>query len=697
MTFSVESWRRLSKCYANRLLQVPMATAQPHAALQAGAVPWVCPKGGGAGCRRRFGLALTVDPYSRKEVFCLKRYLTLALLLVLLLSSAAWAQTYQEAPMLTEKVAAGELPPLEERLPVNPIVEEPWEQIGVYGGTWQHAHTDVDMHEVRFVIGYQPWIGWNKELDDFTPIVAEDWEFNEDGTVFTMYLREGLKWSDGHPHTSADIMFWWEDLLLHEDYIEGPPFWARAGGELMEVEALDDYTVTFTFAEPNWAFPHFLVQGPRSWGYRTPKHALQEFHIDYNPDADRDMEQLEMRKVDPHKYPEIPTLYAWQTVEYVEGERWVGERNPYHFVVDTEGNQLPYIDRIESEYVGDQEVLNLKALAGELSAQFRLFDTLELPTFLQRQEQGDYRVLQWDRGNDATPALMLNYTHKDPAMRELIQNQTFRIALSIAVDREKINEFVWRGLGTPRQATMPGVVWHYRAPGGQEVYEEGGAIHAEFDPERAEELLDEIGVVDATGDGWRDMPDGSQLQLVIDCGATAVRDIETADLAKEDWEAIGIRTIVNPISGAELGLREQESEYTVRTFGIGGIDQYMFPDWYIPVTNTRWAPLYGRYYASGGAEGEEPPEGDVTWRLWELYEKGLQSPDLEDRHQIALDMYRVHIEEGPFFIGTVGQLPLPVVVRNYFHNVPEPEFVGLQPWYGEPGVRKTELFYIDGQ
>lgn len=480
--------------------------------------------------------------------------------------TSALAVKYNEAPMLRAKVAAGEIPPVEQRLPKEPLVVEPVEEIGQYGGTWHRLHMEPSM-------GWWKQINWannglvhlTRDISKREPNLATGWEFNEDGTVCTIYLREGVKWSDGYPLTVDDILFWWEDLCLDEKYPTSVPGWMRgAEKELPEVRKIDDYTIEFTYSAPNTLLPYQFVNMFRSMEYIRPKHHLEKFHPKYNPEV-KDVNELVRMCDNPHQFPDYPVFTPWKTILYKPGKRMLAERNPYYWKVDTEGNQLPYIDRVESTRVEDKEMMLFKIMGGEVDAQFREFVVRDIPLLKENEERGNYRIIPWHRGEGGNPMWLLNWTHKNPDMRKLMEDQKFRAALSLAIDRVKQNEIIWLGFGKAKQGTMSDISPYFTTTErGQRIYKKWASLYAEHKPERAKELLNETGVVDIDGDGFREMPNGKPLKILIDVHSSNPTDVDCTAMVKEDWEKIGIRTVVNSVSDANYSVRFSGGDYDVK-------------------------------------------------------------------------------------------------------------------------------------
>jgi peptide/nickel transport system substrate-binding protein len=280
----------------------------------------------------------------------------------------------------------------------------------------------------------------------------------------------------------------------------------------------------------------------------------------------------------------------------------------------------------------------------------------------------------------------------------LMYNQQFRQALSYAIDRDRINNIVALGLAKPRQFALSPESPEFRTEEGRQVYEEWSTSYANHDPDLAQSLLDEIGVVDTNGDGFRERPDGTTLELVVDIPVSDQRSIDAMDLIKEDWEAIGLTTVLNVIDGTVIGQRSEAGEIMIRAWGSAAA-------WGLISAPPVWAPIEGVSYAGGGQriglyyqtagnQGVAPRPGSMLEKLQNIYSELISIVDADERDAKLLEAYRVHIEEGPITIGTIGEHPSPVLVKNNFHNVPDFGLVG--GWdLGFPGSADPEQFYMD--
>ncbi len=602
----------------------------------------------------------------------------------------------KEAPMLAEQVAAGELPPLEQRLPERPLVAQNdypgYEGPGVYGGTWHRLHAQPEFGPWKMTAGYAPLIRWRYDCQDLEPGLAESWEFSEDGSILTLHLRKGVRWSDGHPYTSESFAYWYQ-LCLDKRHRYIPPVWCRVDGKPMAVETPDENTIVMRFAGPNWLVPLWLATG--HWWcdeYNIPKHYMRQFDPDHNPEYS-DFVEFERRDLS-HRNPERPSLWPWRLAECEKGGfRIRFERNPYYYVVDELGRQLPYIDEVTSNLVTDPQVRVMQLLSGEIDCDFRHLELRDLALFMEGRQRGKYRILRWRTGFGGNPAILLNWSAPDPVIRELIRDQRFRKALALGINREKCNQIAWKGLSEPQGATVTRESWHFADEAGQALFREWERADAEFNLTKGNALLDDIGLTQRDSEGFRLRPDGKRLSFIMDLPSSNLssQHNDVGLIVAEGWRELGIQAIPFTPSVSELDLRRNLGEFTISTFWESEMDLFTYPDWVFPTTPRYWHPLVGKWYETGGEKGEAPT-GPMK-ELIDLYDAIKQEKDPAQRHQYIRDAVRIHIEQGPFHLGTVGRQPHPVLVGNHFHNVPTDGILG--PWaIAHPATSYPEQYYI---
>jgi peptide/nickel transport system substrate-binding protein len=596
-----------------------------------------------------------------------------------------------EAPMLRALVEAGELPPLEERLPSEPLVVEPYESIGKYGGTWHRAFRGVKDYHAWARLNYDSVLRWDPSGTSapVLPGLAKDWEWSEDGTVLTLYFREGLKWSDGAPWTVDDIVFWWENIELDTNITASPHIEWTVNGEPMTVEKVDDYTIKFIFPGPSGivetmglAFHgHQWPLGFERFGVFAPKHYLEQFHPAFNEDADYAL--FEEKAFDYNL--ERPVIWPWKPVVWEPGgTELILERNPYYWKVDPEGNQLPYIDRIHMALVEDNEAINLMAAAGDLDMQARGIQIEKLPVLQDNAEAGDYHISFWGSPSASNVGIQPNQSYDDPQYRELMQNRDFRYALSLAIDRDLINDIAYLGQGTPmNQSVAPASGWHVS---------ELAMFMAEYDPEQAKELLEGIGLV-MGDDGFYDFADGSDINLVME--AVAGNYDTTLELVVEQWKEVGLNTTLKTTNRDLYWPRAIGNEVMINTWGTGSIFPLMNPDSLLAFNEKSfWGPQFGIWYQTGGASGEEPPE--IMKKGQELFNEIMVTTDFDTQNALGRELVR-DATENMWVINIVGQLPVPLVIKNNFKNVWEgPDYVSS--WIVmTPGNQNPPTYYFDDE
>jgi peptide/nickel transport system substrate-binding protein len=599
----------------------------------------------------------------------------------------------KEAPALAELVKQGKLPPLAQRLPKNPLVVTPYEAPGYYGGTWHLMVDNPDLGMYKMIAGYAPLMRWSYEATKLVPGTATDWQVSPDGSKLTIHLRKGIRWSDGEEFTSEDILYWAQLCTDGKQRLTWP-FWALVDSKPPVVTAPDKYTLIFQFAGPNWYVPLHMATG-FWWSdeYNTPKHYLKQFDPKYNKDY-KDYSTFDKKNFS-HFNPDRPTLWPWKLKAIEEGGfRMVFERNPYYYMVDNLGRQLPYIDTFVATYVPNAQVRVLKILAGEIDAQFRLIETRDLGLYNDGRKRGDYRVIMWKEAAGGSTSLLVNWTPPDAQIRELLRDLRFRKALSHAIDRDKCNQVAWRGLGRPQQATVSREGWHFRSSEGKKVFEDWAQSYTKFDIALANRYLDEMGLTKRDAQGYRLRKDGKRITLTLDCPPAAVNSVDTDEalIVRDGWEKLGIEIILHNWPSAEYTLRQKLGKFEISMHGEGEMDLFTYPDWVFPTTDVYWHGQVGKWYKTGGKEGEAP-EG-VMKELLNIYDTIKKEKNIEEAHKLVQKAVRLHTEGGLFAIGTVADTPAPIIAKNRFRNIPTDVRI-LGPWaIVGPATSFPETFFF---
>ncbi len=595
---------------------------------------------------------------------------------------AAAPMKYSEAPMLAALVKAGKLPPVEKRLPDNPLVV-PADEIGQYGGVWHRGFLGPsDFNGVNRIV-YDVLARFGPDGATVEMKLAESVTPSPDFRTWTVKLRKGSKWSDGSPFTTDDIMFWYKDVLQNKDLNPSVQSWMlNKDGSLVQVEKVDALTVKWTFKDPS---TNFLIElttkdyGDKMFPIFQPSKYLKQFHASYAKKealdkmvADAKFKtwvELFANKQSPFENPERPVMAAWVATNRISDQIFIFKRNPYYVGVDKAGNQLPYIDAVEFKFFADAQALNLAAIAGELDEQERHINLLNYPVLKENeQKQGKYRIYLWSSPGGHDAGVIFNQTYaKDPELTKVMANKDFRIAMSLAVNRKQINESAFLGTGEPRNAVPK--KGHPFYPGDEYAFK-----YTQYDPEKANQMLDAIGLNKKDGEGFRLLPSGKRLS--IDLSVVEVfgpyRDIAT--LLVRDFEKVGVKV--------NMQIRERSLHFQMRQandlqaelwnqdtagFPFTGSTKYDFrKDLY---GNLTYGPLWKAWFDTGGKEGVEPP-AEVK-KIIALQDQAKTVGPAE-QVKIAQEIFRMWVD-NMFEIGTVGLTATDqgvAVVNAKLHNVP---------------------------
>ena len=582
-----------------------------------------------------------------------------------------------------------DLPSLAERLPEEPLVVAPYDSIGKYGGTLDALSNATEAGTSDFMsTRHVNLVRYSDDLQTIVPNVAKGWQWNSDFTELTFFLRKGHKWSDGQPFTSADVKFWYDNLALDPKVFEKPKDYVLVGGERMQVEAPDETTVVFKLPAPK---PGLLAHFATHYGQGfQAKHFLGQFHPAVNADADKRAQELGfadgydaikayygnsdwMDTATPMlNHPDTvaslplaaaPTLESHIVVkESTEGRHFVA--NPYFYMVDTTGQQLPYINEMDEIFANDQQVRLLKLVNGEADYKTQSLQLSDAPLLLENQEKGGYTIQL--KPKIAMHAISFNVTSADEEKRAIFGDLGFRKAMSVAINREELNQVAYFGEGTIQQYTGFSPVPDF-------VDEKWKTFATEYDPDGAKAALDGLGVVDKDGDGFRDLPSGKPLVLNLQFATQGIAG-QVVELIGQYWADVGIKTTVKEITPDEYRSAQSSNQLDVGLWEKGQ------PLGIILANNELWVPPFENYFAhrtgmlwaewvdSKGAQGVEPPEF-VKQLIADI--NAFQSAESGSEEFNTLGARLVENMTGNLlFIGT-AITPDPIYHRNALKNFTE--------------------------
>ncbi len=608
-------------------------------------------------------------------------------------TTAAAESTAKEAPMLAEMVAAGTLPPLAERLPDEPLVLDVVDSIGKYGGTMRRTYLGPSDGGITRIMA-DGLFRFTTDGQKIVPNLATDYDLSSDGRVYTIYLRKGVKWSDGDLFDADDIMFWYNDVAMNTDLSPSPPKLIVSGGEPGVFEKVDQYTVRVTFKDP-YAFFIRTIATPEvsTNGFYPflPAHYLKQFHPKYAGQTavdklvkDEGVENwmaLFNDKASTFINPDRPVLRPWQVINSSDSQRQIAVRNPYYWKVDPEGKQLPYIDRIVFDLVENTEITLLKASNGELDFQFRHIKLQDYTLLKENEQRGGYTVLTHagDRASDV--CIWPNMSIQDERMAKLTNSVEFKKALSYAIDRDEINDLLYFGLGTPRAIT---------AIRSEPTYiPELAKMYIKYDPDEANRILDELGFDKRNSEGIRLWPDGEPLFLTFFTATAWPQMGQVGEFLVDYFREIGIDSLLKNMERSVFYQMSYNNELSWPIFTSPGTslgnNWWMFPMYH----NSNG---YGQWYRSGGKEGVEPPAGSKVRKAMELYDEAMASESMDTVIENIKTILTYGAEEL-WGIGIVGEVPAIGVVSNKLKNVPVNAPSGTH--LGSPGNLYPEQFYFE--
>jgi peptide/nickel transport system substrate-binding protein len=602
-----------------------------------------------------------------------------------LAAAPAAAQGFVEPPLLAGKVAAKELPPVAERVPRTPLVVDPTRDGGGFGQYGGEMVTLVPRaRDIRYIstYSYTRLVGYDEQLR-LQPDLLETFEV-EGERVFTFTLREGHRWSDGHPFTAEDFRYYWEDVAHVSDLSPaGIPEFMLVDGKPPVFEVLDARRVRYSWEKPN---PRFLPQlaGPTDPGLYRPAHYLKNYHAKYSDKLALE-EAAKKQKLKSwaalhnrlddgkeHTNPDLPILQGWRVTNAGPATRFVFERNPFYHRVDSRGLQLPYVDRIVMD-VSAGGLLAAKANAGEADLLFRGLSMGDIPILKEGEKSHDYKTLLWPNARGSELALYPNLNTADPVWRALNRDPRFRRALSFGIDRKTLNNSLLFGLGTEGNNTVMAESPLFSP--------DLRTTNATYDPAQASRLLDEIGLVQRNGAGIRLLPDGRELEIIVETDGESSLVVDGLTLIAEFWREIGVKLFVKPQDRTVL--RNRSFSGLTLMVAAQGLDlalptAIMPPTELAPMRQDNYAwPKWGQYVETKGKNGE-PVDVPEAQALLQLYKEWMSTGDQAMQERAWREMLKNHAD-NQWVIGTVAGALQPIVVKNGLQNLPAKAIYSWEP------------------
>lgn len=582
---------------------------------------------------------------------------------------------FSENPIFTDMVKKGELPPVSQRLPVEPLVVMPYEKIGKYGGTLNGLSMSFEAGTAEVLSWRQAnLVRFNDDIRTIVPNVAKSWQWSRDYKEITFTLRRGHRWSDGVPFTADDVVFYLNDIILNKDiYPITPDPWGLVGASC---EKIDEVTVRFKFERPYPSLLAYLGGVGSFYDPFAPRHFLEKFHAKYNPDADKIAQENGFSNwagyfrvywdrwrdsiVSKASGVDVPTLESHMLQKAPTSTSRIFVANPYYFKVDTCGNQLPYINQHHEHFL-EQKLWYDEIINGRIDQKSQNVPLSLYLLLLKNQQKGSYSIQLSPTGSG--PAMIFNKTHKDPVLRAVYGDPRFNKAMSLAINREELNGTLFLGLCKPQQGLPQNVPF---------VSEADKLFMVEYAPERANAFLDDMGLKPGV-DGIRLLPDGRPLTVHWDYTLQYVSSNEFPAMIAGYWRAVGVRVILKEESTVVIREKQADNALDITNAWFAPFEPtlYAAPRTFMPPYSTN-VPIMGmpwlKWRDSHGEKGMEPP----LWvkKLWEIGDEFVTlNPGSEWYNNLGGEMVRLNLDNLTI-IGTLADVPLVTIVSDRLGNVP---------------------------
>ena len=612
------------------------------------------------------------------------------------ITQTAWIETPQLAP----KVKAGELPPVQDRIPANPrIIDLPAEGRvnGRHGGRIRMLMGRAK--DVRIVVyyGYARLVGYNQRLE-IVPDILEAYE-NIENRIFTLRLRPGHRWSDGHPFTAEDFRYYWEDVANNKKLSRsGPHRFLQVNGKPPKFEVLDELTVRYTWDQPN---PRFLpaLAGTRALYIFKPSHYARQFHKNY---ADPEKLKALVKKYKQRNWAKLhkrmtraymptnqhlPTLEAWQNTTKSPSSFYIFKRNPYFHRVDTAGRQLPYADEV-SLSIGSRGLVPAKTGSGDSDLQGRYLSFSDYTFLKAAEKQNKVKVYLWDRGVGSEVALYPNLTTNDKVWRRVLRDVRVRRAMSLAINRYEINKVLYYGLAKESANTVLQDCPLF-TPEFQNAW-------TRYDLAEANRLLDEAGLEKRDFYGTRLLPDGRPANIIVEMPSDKQQMADVLQLITDSWRKVGLRLFIRSTQRDLFRKRIYAGDTVMAAWS--GLDNGMpnattIPEAFAPTSPEQYQwPAWGNYFWKKGKAGEKPDMPEAI-ELMNLYHEWHEARSDRERKRIWHRILKIHAD-NVFTIGLINGARQPIAIHPNLRNVPKRGVFTFDPG-AYFGVYMPDTFWFD--
>jgi peptide/nickel transport system substrate-binding protein len=455
----------------------------------------------------------------------------------------------------------------------------------------------------------------NRATGALEPRLAESWTTSPDHLMYTIKLRDGVRFSDGHPFTAADVIFTFR--ALYDPRVASPlASGFMIAGKPIDVRLADAHTVVLSFPSPYGPGLTLLDSLPI-----LPAHKL-EASLDDGTFAD-----AWNVKTPP---VEVVGLGPFALAEYRSGEYLRFTRNPHFWRVDADGRRLPRLDEIDVQIVLERnaEMLRLESGDADLTNDFARAE--DLAALKHEEERGQVRLV--DAGVDTNPNHLwfdLTPGAKRAKGRPWLQSEELRKAISYAVDRQRIVDTVYLGEAVP--------IFGPITPGHKEWYL-SDLPRTEHDLHRARVLLASLGLADRNGDGVLEDANGRPVRFsVLTQKGDTIRE-RTMAMVQEDLRQVGLVVDIITTDANSIVAQWGEGNYDAIYFSI-------FADSIDPARNLDYWMSSGAFHVWNPTQRR--PATDWEARIDDLMRKQAATVDPQERHRLFADAQRTLADHLP--------------------------------------------------
>lgn len=464
----------------------------------------------------------------------------------------------------------------------------------------------------------------DQTTQELLPGLAESWSVDADQKTWIFKLRQGVKWSDGHPFTADDVIFTFNDVIYNPKLTNVKADVLRVDGKDFKVTKVDDYTIKAETPEVFAPFLEFFGNDVLI----VPKHKLAEtvrkgeFESAYGVNS---------------RPEDLVGTGPFRLKQFKPGEMTLLERNPHYWSVDSKGTRLPYFDNVVVVVVPDQNAISLRFLKGELHVQ-EFVRPEEAASYREKAKAGAFELYEMGVGNKRDMLIFnlntgTNKTGKPyvaPAKLKWFRNVKFRQAIAYAIDRDAIVKSTLSGEGSPQFGFLSSANTKWFNP---------NVPQYPFDPVKARALLKEIGIEDRNKDGILEDAEGNLIEFELNTNAGNSRREKGSVLVQQDLKNLGVKLNYRPLEFNTI-VGKLDSTFDFECIFLGLVAESVDPASTLNVLRSsgfthQWFPR------------QVTPSTDWEARIDDLVNRQLKTLDFAERKKLFDEVQFILAEQVP--------------------------------------------------